>query len=107
MGNFVEFALQWLLRRSRLASFFWSVVSAAASPTSLELARGIDKPQALATAETAPKRARLQMANIRAVRRRDGTFEIDGWRVKIAAIRGQTGPGNGAGGRSYLPQGNI
>jgi hypothetical protein len=37
---------------------------------------------------TAPKRPRLTDGDIvHAVTSRDGTFEIDGWRIKVAAIR--------------------
>lgn len=37
---------------------------------------------------TAPKRPRMTDRDIiDAVTSRDGTFEIDGWRIKVAAIR--------------------
>jgi hypothetical protein len=37
---------------------------------------------------TAPKRAKFTDGDIlKAVTSRDGTFEIDGWRIKLAAIR--------------------
>ena len=37
---------------------------------------------------TAPKRPRMTDGDIvEAVTSRDGTFEIDGWRIKVAAIR--------------------
>ena len=37
--------------------------------------------------KTAPKKARITDGDIvRAVTSRDGTFEMDGWRIKIASI---------------------
>jgi hypothetical protein len=38
--------------------------------------------------KTAPKKAKITDGDIvRAVTSRDGTFEMDGWRIKVASIR--------------------
>ncbi|WFR97180.1 hypothetical protein [Rhizobium tumorigenes] len=38
--------------------------------------------------KTAPKKAKITDADIiRAVTSRDGTFELDGWRIKVSAIQ--------------------
>lgn len=51
---------------------------------------GVLTPPKLRTiiSRTAPKRARMTDGDIvEAVTSRDGTLEIDGWRIKVAAIR--------------------
>jgi hypothetical protein len=47
----------------------------------------LPKLQAIIT-KTAPKKAKITDGDIvRAVTSRDGTFEMDGWRIKIASIQ--------------------